>query len=89
MLIMNGLLWRKASSSPFFRWSRSHVSTIVFQLFLLGKINTPLFSVNSITTGLPQAATLTLYHDSNNNGAVDAADVQIGTTAITVTTGTP
>ncbi|MBE9460571.1 T9SS type A sorting domain-containing protein [Dyadobacter subterraneus] len=46
-------------------------------------------NTNAVTTGLPQAANITVYHDSNNNGVVDAADVQIGTKAITVTTASP
>jgi hypothetical protein len=46
-------------------------------------------NTNAVTTGLPQAANITVYHDSNNNGIVDAADVQIGTKAITVTTASP
>ncbi|MEO6687043.1 MAG: T9SS type A sorting domain-containing protein [Dyadobacter sp.] len=46
-------------------------------------------NTNGVTTGLPQAATITVYHDSNNNGVVDAADMQIGTKSITVGTGSP
>jgi hypothetical protein len=46
-------------------------------------------NTNGITDGLPQAATITIYHDSNNNGIADASDVQIGTKAITVSTSSP
>ena len=46
-------------------------------------------NTNGVMTGLPQAATITVYHDSNNNGIIDAGDVTIGTKSVTITTTTP
>ena len=46
-------------------------------------------NTNGVMTGLPQAATITVYHDSNNNGIIDAGDVTIGTKSVTIATTTP
>lgn len=44
-------------------------------------------NANAGVAGTPQPGTVNIYHDSNNNGVIDANDVFVGTQAVTLESG--